>query len=299
MKKIVLLSISVLTILACQSNSTVEVAIENSDSQRDTLAEIVGENPQAMAAADEIDFAQYENLAFGYSNVNMDSVLLMNREAGIPASSYSYIINGEGTASPIAFGSSRTSQPNDNNRSNCYNFENAAGDIYSLKAGLADQWLTTFFMTKEFIQSRQLLVPDKSVKATEDTKNIERIALEKSRKIKQIQPIAKYEGKGELLFVEFEKEADSCLVSLVWMDAEQLTFLDYPAKYNEMSTWRVDDGGEFGFEYYDIIAVFESENGIEVITDWMGAEGSNTNFLLAIEGEFQSVGTAYRYQAPD
>jgi hypothetical protein len=62
-----------------------------------------------------------------------------------------------------------------------------------------------------------------------------------------------------------------------------------------MRTWRLDNGGFF--DYYKLISLFKSDNGIEVLTDWSRAEDSSIHYYPAQDGIFTPVKSSYFYSA--
>ncbi len=295
--KISKLTILSILLFSCSSEPTQETV--NIEVESDTLAMVEDDSTIAQIEEEvDIDTTVYEVLTFGYANETGDTLLQMNKEDGPQPEEFKYAINKEGTISKIAYIGKQESGQFDTHRDNHYNFNNAEGQLYEMKEGLADEWNTTLFLTEEFRSNRTILKAEKESSKSLSNSQISQIEERKQRTIKKSELSKSYGEKGSLYFLEFEKEKDSCLVSIVWVREQRFTYLDFPAKYDEMSTWRVDDGGEFYFEYYHIIAVFESENGIEIMTDWVGAEGSSINYLLARGDKFESVGGAYRYQAP-
>ena len=88
---------------------------------------------------------------------------------------------------------------------------------------------------------------------------------------------------------------DSVLASLVIND-KQFVFRDYPAKYDEGSTWRVDDGGEFPNDAIRILAIFRNQQGdLEVITEWAGAEGANIEYFKCKNEKIEVIKESSRY----
>ena len=104
-------------------------------------------------------------------------------------------------------------------------------------------------------------------------------------------------GRSVYLF-EFEMKGDSALASLAYVTPDKIVYDDFPAIYDETSTWRVDDGGEFGIDYYELLAVFEKNGKIELITDWPGAEGVATSYLRENGAKFKELKVISRYTAP-
>jgi len=78
----------------------------------------------------------------------------------------------------------------------------------------------------------------------------------------------------------------------------KVIYQDYPALHNEISTWRVDDGGEFGLDDIHILAAFDYAGKIEIVTDWAGAEGFSIDFLQEDGKACRFLKNDGRYCAP-
>jgi len=72
---------------------------------------------------------------------------------------------------------------------------------------------------------------------------------------------------GNIYLMEFSRKKDSALASLVLVYNENYTYYDFPALYNEQSTWRVDDGGEFWLDGIEVLAVFKQGEIVELVFD--------------------------------
>lgn len=290
--------ICLFVVFSCGSDTeTVDEQNAEKEENQDSLIEINVDSIPLVNVPMDIEYTDYDNMAFGFGDLEGDSVIMLNIPEGMNGEDVKFAYSSQGKIDLIYL-KSQEATPEDNHRQNSYNFKNLAGELYGVKGNPAPEWETLLFAPAEFYQNRNYLekaTPYNSIELSDEDKMS--IETDKNRSIKKSQSIGNY-AQGSLYFAEFEKKKDSVLVSLVWMDETGNTYLDFPAEYNEMSTWRVDDGGEFDFEYFKIIAVFKSDQGVEILTDWVGAEGSSVNYYLANNGKFEPVKNTYFYSAP-
>ena len=241
---------------------------------------------------------KHDCFAFGYANEKGDKLLLLGDEDEDRLEEFSKVLDADGNWLDISFQGMQAETEENNHRQNVYNFENAAGPLFSVENGVVDEWNTAFVVTDDFFENHEVLKshPVKFTTLKENDRKL--IEQNRDRKIIRSETVNAYDN-GILYFIEFEVENDSALVSLCWMDNDnKLSYKDFPALSNEISTWSVDDGGIFEFEYYQILAMIQGPNGIELFVDWVGAEGNSINYLILKEGEFESVKGGYRYMAP-
>ena len=278
MRSIVYLSILV-SLLACKSKKEAD----KSQLQADTLTTATIQN------TNEIE----ELLAFGFSNENGDKVLAF--EEGIKTNDFTQTIDNQGNIVTIKYESSQKGNESGVNLVSS-NFKNCAGQVFSvLDNRKVQNDLSNIIFNEAFLKNHSLI----SVKTiTQPTKIVEanknKIATERKRNIKEAWKIADF-GNESAFIVVFEPKQDSVLASLVVGNTEFI-YRDYPAKYDEGSTWRVDDGGEFPNDAIRILAVFRNQAGeLEIITEWAGAEGANIEYAKANKNKFKTVKEASRY----
>jgi hypothetical protein len=77
-----------------------------------------------------------------------------------------------------------------------------------------------------------------------------------------------------------------------------LIFEDFIGTDDNMSTWRVSDGGMIGPEWFDVIFVTKSKAGYALCYEWYGDEASNLVLVQQKKTIFHNVLHGYRYTAP-
>lgn len=277
MKSIAYISILAFS-LACQS--------KKESTQKEISADTI-----ATASTQNVDKSE-ELVNFGFSNENGDKILAF--EENINAENLTQTIDNEGKITPITF---EISQKGNENGVNLVptNFKNCAGKVFSVTNKKVNTDLSCVIFNDTFLRNHSL-VPFKTLaQPTQiDKANKNKITTERKRKIKEAWKIAEL-GTESAYIVIFEPKKDSVLASLV-IGGTSYIYRDYPAKYDEGSTWRVDDGGEFPNDAIKILAVFRNQAGeLEIITEWAGAEGANIEYAKANKNTFETIREASRY----
>lgn len=277
MKSIAYISILAFS-LACQS--------KKESTQKEISADTI-----ATASTQNVDKSE-ELVNFGFSNENGDKILAL--EENINAENLTQTIDNEGKITPIKF---ETSQKGNESGVNLVptNFKNCAGKVFSVVSKKVKSDLSCVIFNDVFLRNHSL-VPFKTLaQPTQiDEANKNKIITERKRKIKEAWKIAEL-GNETAYIVIFEPKKDSVLASLV-IGGTSYIYRDYPAKYDEGSTWRVDDGGEFPNDAIKILAVFRNKSGeLEIITEWAGAEGANIEYAKANKNTFETIKEASRY----
>lgn len=247
-----------------------------------------------IASVDDLEF-----LEFGFCNEAGTKVLMLKPPDSVKAANFNTVIDPSGKLVPLTYKSYKAPSKNDNYRQTPYNFNESGGHSYDVK-GKLDAWNTVLMITDEFLLNRKIArsQPDTGVEmfSEEERKFIEK---KYGRKIKKEQDAGGYDNGARMRWLEFEPKNDSLLVSIYFKLADgQKLFLDFPAVDDEISSWRVDDGGQFDFGSIRILAVFDGPEGLEFINDWMGAEGSSTSYWKQKDNSFAEKKSAYRYMAP-
>lgn len=266
---------------ACQSKK------ETNETQVKANADTVATaSAQTQKTTDEI-------LTFGFSNENGTKILAF--EEDIIGKNINKSIDYQGNVSDVTFEASQKGNESGVNLVPT-NFKNCAGQVMSLtNNNKVSTDLSVVLFNDAFLNTHQpILFKSLPTPKAIDAANKVKIEAERKRKIKEAWKIADV-GAESAFIVIFEKKQDSVLASLV-IGGKSYIFKDYPAKYDEGSTWRVDDGGEFPNDAIKILAVFRNQAGeLEIITEWAGAEGANIEYAKANKNKFETIKEASRY----
>ncbi|MBC7863602.1 MAG: hypothetical protein IAF38_11540 [Bacteroidia bacterium] len=241
-------------------------------------------------------------IEFGFCNSKGDKVLLMSEDSLLKAAKFTKLVSYNYLLDDIKFVGRKKPTEQDNDRQTEYNFENCGGYLYDLKNETATPENSQVLLTENFLSNRKILPEIVEKYNTADLTKLKgelrmRIEKDKGRKIKKSLRIRRT-GEQEIYLVEFALKKDSALAVLVYLNKSKFIYLDFSAKFDATSTWRVDDGGDFGMDYFKVLAVFECDGKIEIVTDWHGAEGVVTTYYREENGKFVEVKTESRYTAP-
>jgi hypothetical protein len=265
--------------------------------QGDSVTDSTGVTENSPATFSNQDSIDSTGIEFGFCNKDGKKIL-MPQETMPDPSRFTHALTADHKTGAISYLKNKKATTEDNGRQNEFNFDNCAGYLFETNDQPATPDHSAVLMTSEFVSARKLVTINEPAKKELPASIKSRIENEKKRKIKNFRCLTLLEKDAGIYVVEFENKGDSALAALVYITPDKIVYQDFPAEYNDVSTWRVDDGGNFGVEYFDLLAVFEKDGKLEIITDWPGAEGIATDYLKENGSAFKSIKTQSRYTAP-
>jgi len=207
---------------------------------------------------------------FGFLNEQKDSLIALPMDQAMEGpEQYNYVIV-ESQISPLEFVQNKIDNKESTGRQTAQNFANSEGSLFKIK---------------EIVKSGEFGIK-------------EQLEKKYNRKINKSTTLAVLNDHAEFNLTVFENQQDSALAVFSYAKDEQLVNLDFPAVYDDISTWRVDDGGQFDNEAFQILTVLRSEEGISFISIFWGAEGYELNFYQPKKSQFISAAQAYGYSSP-
>ena len=240
-------------------------------------------------------------IEFGFSNEEGTALKLVNDPTAKDPQKFVHTINNiDGSVTSISYEGKDTGTVNDTHRQTPYNFKDSPGHRYSVN-GAVDPWKGAVLMTAGFVRDCEWGNVINDMKPVLTDEKIEQIeSIKTDWEFDSYEPIAIYDNLYDAYFVNFKPRGDSVMVSLLFTSPYGgMTFLDFPANYNEISTWRVDDGGVFDYDSFTILACLIRNGTLEIITSWAGAEGCSMNYYYSDgTGHFVPLKRGYLYQAP-
>ncbi len=273
-------------LFSCTNKSTTK---NNQDSLADTIQTVT--NP----ANDPLDMAGIE---FGFCDTDGKKILLV--ADSLPnASEFSNAFSADNKLARVRFIEKKNSTEEDNGRENEFNFKNSRGYLFEVNGSAVTSAHSVICMTPGFVSSRKIIPVRPPAMKELSAANKARIEKEKNRKIKEYRCLTVLGKDSAIYLFEFENVGLSALATLAYITPDKIVCQDFAAEYNETSTWRVDDGGSFGVEYFEVLAVFVKNGKLEIVTDWPGAEGTNTEFLRENVNELKPLKGESRYTAPE
>lgn len=197
---------------------------------------------------------------FAISNENGSKVILKgDKDPYAPDFVYAIL---DSKVFPIRYEKYQNATEEDNSRDAYYNFDNMAGNVFRVTEGkLGKELWTTIVLADSNFMAQYEVVKYKTMGSFNKMpqKLVSKFENRYGRKVTTSFMDVGFDGR-KFVGVQFEnRETDALAVmAIVSDDNEILATIDFPAKYDEMSTWRVDDGGEFGF--YGITSILKDRN---------------------------------------
>ncbi|MBE8714709.1 hypothetical protein [Sphingobacterium hungaricum] len=266
-------------LISCQQQ-TKNKSVENELTKPDTLAN-----------------SREELLEFGFLNEAKNAVILLDTDDSIQHPAYlteAIIANQLVKAKYAHF--QKQNEVLDNGRQTEANFDYVAGHYFSLEKN-SSQSDFALLVNPSFLSKRSIIPFDLENKNTQ--KEELNLPAKYQRKVKNQKTIAFLPNNTLIKLIEFEVEQDSALAILVYSSPDKILIKEFPALYDEISTWSVDDGGEFGMDYFQIESILANGDRIELVISEFGAEGYNLTFLRESGGTFDEIKRAYGYSAPN
>ncbi|WP_410767903.1 hypothetical protein [Fontibacillus sp. BL9] len=257
-----------------------------------------------------VDPNKLSNL-FGFANPNGSQIIVTGQKSGLESSlsEYGNMIGEGGKTYDVRFVKWQKGTEQSNGRDTANNFANLEGYIFEVIDGKATPNETYYVVNEQDFDLEALLKltsPMQTETVTdaelEDEETLmENISLMRDRDVAQIWTLADIGGSERKLYlVRFENKDKDRLFSIVLFNGVDFLFRDYPAIANDdISVWRVDDGGEVSPDMFSLLLAAETEQGLLLGLSWWGAEGINSFFLLEDGGNFEELDIKYgRYTSP-
>ncbi len=198
-----------------------------------------------------------------------------------------HVISGDGYYE-VEYISNQKETSDYNYRETMYEFENMPGHIFSIKGGtvLPNE---TCLLVNESIISRDSLVEisDRGIEqlADETTKIIE---IEKCRNVENAWSLATGVG-WEIGLVQYEKINNDMLASIVLVNDAEVKMIDYPAVYDEVSTWRLEDYGQLDPMMFRVNFVAKDSQGFVISMSWNSYESEQVFILTETIDKLKSI----------
>lgn len=227
---------------------------------------------------------------------------------------YKYIVYNDRYYPVQLNGAQLENEAENNYRDTYYNFDNLPGWLYQMQGGRLLEhplneydaiWGAALLVDENYKNTSKILElknrKDGSINIVSVSDDVQNKLKEKyGRNILTACASAVFGDNSEyqLVNVQFENKGTEALgVTALVENGEIKAVKEFPATYDEMSTWRVDDEGEFGGLWADLVVL---ENGVLTLyTVDNGAEGSNYQSYV-VKGDALCEGNVSTslYQAP-
>lgn len=224
--------------------------------------------------------AIFKQGTFGFANLDGSKLLVdYPQEQELKWSQLNIAVGHKGQRLKIKLKEKQKEVEGSNGRQTAYNFDNLPGLVYEVVEGKAEP-NETYFIVKGSALTERMLVELKSINKEKVTTNMKyEIGKLKKRAVKNVWPLENVKGFGKLYLVEFKPKGNNMLASIALKTTNGWVFKDYPAKFNDNSAWRIDDGGEITPDMFTFTFAARTSQGFVIGVQWMGAEGESTTFL--------------------
>lgn len=264
-----------------------------------------GENqpgPSVTIQPAESDYTDSDKLSGLFGFTNEAGSLLLIPSLGLEAEDVTAVnkaIGENGNVLTVKYLKEQEGNERDNGRFTAQNFDNIKGHIFEILQGAARGNETYYLVNGSEFNIGAVLESGEGSHKRIDEASKEEIERIKNRKLKDSWEIGIIKPDISLYLLLFEREGDSMLAGIVMKTPERMVFKDYPAKYDQFSTWRVDDGGAVYPEMFRILFAAKAESGILLGLKWSAFEGESTVLLMEKDGIFEDMDIeAFRYMSP-
>ncbi|WP_144062757.1 hypothetical protein [Sphingobacterium paucimobilis] len=248
------------------------------------------------------DTLSHGDISFGLFNATRDQIIVIDDEEP-PIEDYDKIkhtwINEQ--SYKLDFVKVQKESDDYNGRQTPDNFDNVPGAVFKLAAKAKPGDAYVLLCSDSFLKSRKALKIHNNVAYATKSSLVTELKKTYGRSVTNAKLIATTAQKDSIFLAQLAPVGDSLTVVLVTkpLTGKNLLIQEFKAEYNEMSTWRVDDGGEFPMEDFTILNAFEHKGKIELVTSFPGAEGGDLTFLTpGKNNRYHIVKESYVYWSP-
>ncbi|HUP40961.1 MAG TPA: hypothetical protein VM115_12635 [Vicinamibacterales bacterium] len=239
-------------------------------------------------------------LAFAFPNEQGTS-LLATAEIGKPEIMRAALCSG-GQQLSVQFERKQPEGAKATGRQAPHNFSQTAGAVFRIVRGKVAADATCVLADESFLAGATVLPLKRPPQTARCSKALyPQFQADKDRPIVACWPIADGGPGVQVAILEFSRRLTRALASLVVIDGDRRTYIDYPADFKGPgeSLWRVDDGGEIHAEGFEVVFLLKRGATYVLAIDWGGAEGNALSVHTADGGgQFKEVLTDSWYRSP-
>ena len=239
-------------------------------------------------------------LAFAFPN-EQGTRLLATAEIAKPEALRFAICSGGHQAS-VQFERRQPEGPKTTGRQTPQNFSQTRGAVFRIVSGNVSPDATCVLADESFLAGATMVPlkrPAQNARCSKATYPL--FQTDKNRPVVGCWPIAESTAGIQVAIIEFARRLTQALASLVVIEGDRRTYIDYPADFKGPGDdlWRVDDGGEIHAEGFEVIFLLKRGTMCVVAVDWAGAEGNVLSVHTAEgEGQFKELMSDSWYRSP-
>jgi hypothetical protein len=168
------------------------------------------------------------------------------------------------------------------------NIDYLAGHIYRLDDKTAKLDVNgSYFLTRADIVANGLIDFEGSSNVKASSAEVKMLEKLNGRKVIKTVVIANAGSHGKVIQAQYERQGNNMLYIIAYVNGDKMIVQENPAEYDELSTWRVDDGGEMVIE--EVLFIANTDKGIVMGLANNGPEGGNLYLVKEQNGKFVSV----------
>lgn len=245
----------------------------------------------------QLEFDEY-SIMFAFSNIGGKEILAISDTLPDPTL-YTHTISEDGIIIPVNFKEKKTGDADKEFQQVYSNFSNCGGYLFEAVEKKVNYKKVNVLLTDKFLEKRKYIRDIKPEKKPLEKYILDTLAAQKGKTIKNSFPIVRIDNKASLYAVNYELTGDSAMFSFVLVKENKLVIKDNFGEFDPAGTWRAGDKGYVKPEMFDVLAVFEGENGIELAIDWIGSEGDYIEYLMENGNLLEMTKNEYRYTLPN
>ncbi len=216
--------------------------------------------------------------AYVFANSDGDKLITFIENKDItPVQEVNHVISKNGIFK-INYLGYQESKSTYNHRETMYEFDNMPGHIFSIEDGVVFPNETCLLINKDYFPLESVLEIREQNNVEMSYKLLSSIENERKCKVKKGWILARGDS-WDVGLVQFEKKENDMLASIILITNNGLIFKDYPAQYDEQSTWRLEDYAEIDPIMFRINFVAQDDEGYLICVSWSSYE-SEAVFLL-------------------
>lgn len=293
-KSLIIISLLLTLVLAgCEGRG----ALNLPDDKKDVENKIEDNQNNETELKSKVTFKELQSV-FGFADESAKRIITLqpiDHDKPENPEDFNIGVGNNGNIIRIRFVKWQDANEKDNLRQTMYNFDNMAGYIYEVESGEAIS-NEVYLLSKDSVIDESKLIKLESTVVTDsyteyykdvDDATVARIEAMKNRRVKKSDLLAKADDGAKICLFLFERQGDDMLFSLAYIKDDKVVLKDYPAKYDEYSTWRVDAGDEPGL--LKVLFLAESDEGLLLGMTWGAPEGESVFVLKEEGGVFQDT----------
>ncbi|MBL1411316.1 hypothetical protein [Sphingobacterium faecale] len=290
-----------LLLALCTLSTGLYIGCNNSRQQNDTTSAAQDTIPQKVSESLAGDSLSHQDIGFGlFDDSRKQLILIDDEERPSNVKELSYVWANE-KAYQFDFVKMQQESEDYNGRQTPDNFSNLPGAVFQLHEKTSPGEAYAFLANDSFHKTRKAVAVKQNLVDAHKSNVITELKKSYQSPIKTIKLIATTAEKDSIFLAQLAPLADTLTVLLVAKSNTSPTLFiqEFKAEYNEMSTWRVDDGGQFPMEDFTILNVFRYNNKIELVTSFPGPEGGSFSFITPDkQNRYRTLKEAYAYWSP-